>query len=76
MGIVRSKNNFTGTDITRIRLCCRGKALSAAGYKWSYRDRLLPMVTDNRTKRIYQFNLKGQLLNEFNNISEASKLCK
>lgn len=26
----------TGVDVTRISLCCRGKALSSKGYKWRF----------------------------------------
>lgn len=68
--------NYKVSDINRIRLCCRGKAITACGNKWSYMNSDINQKIDTRIKQIYKFTKTGELVTKFSNISEASSTCK
>jgi len=44
------------------------------GYYWSYSSTFPNHLTDLRKKKIQQFTLESEFVNEFNSVSEASKL--
>lgn len=61
------------TGISKSTICrvCNGKGQTAGGYRWSYLGENLAKC---KSKRIQQFSQDGTLLNEFNSMTEASKM--
>jgi len=54
---------------------CLSVNKTCKGFYWTYDyiDRFLPLK-DLRRKKVQQFNLEGKFINEFNSVSEASKI--
>ena len=61
----------------RISSNINGRALSAHGFIWSLekKDSVEPVfsITDNSSKKIYQYKLNGDFIREFSSITDAAK---
>jgi len=44
------------------------------GYYWSYSSTFPNHLTDLRKKKVHQFSIQGEFINEFNSVSEASSI--
>ena len=58
--------------------CCRGKSKSAHGFIWKYSQTGEPVLVLPKPRRadarhVYQLNMNGVIIREFNSIVEASK---
>ena len=71
----------TGVEYSDICACCRENTTKklAGNFQWKYKnsDKIItPVVKRHDIQKIYQFNLKGELLNIYNNLDEAVKATK
>jgi hypothetical protein len=67
-------SDITGIDDGNIGECCRKKYKSAGKYIWRYYGDTPPKKYTNKTlKSVSQYDLKGNLINEFDSIAEAAK---
>lgn len=63
-----------------ISACCLNKSNSSHGFIWKFKDVILTEVDIKRANKslrmseVRQYNLKGELINTFDNIKEASKI--
>lgn len=66
-------------SFTKISSVCNGQRKSAGGFKWQYRSDMPIFIRNKNMKEkgkpipIAQFDLDGNLVSEFNSISEAQK---
>jgi hypothetical protein len=64
-------------NCTNISGCCRGVVRTAGKYQWSYTKSKMKEVryhtSEERSKKVLQFNKDGILINEFESVQEASK---
>lgn len=71
---------ITGYNKDYIAAACRKFYSSANGYIWTYEDEetdiqtLISRVPPSSKVPVYQYNLNGELIQEFTSISEASRL--
>ena len=77
------KPDYTGRNSFNIPLCCRGKRLSALGYRWFYEyqgEKIAPIKTPNErtaeseSKKVYQYSLNGIFIEEFKSVTYAKKM--
>lgn len=59
-------------DIHTITYACSGRTKTGKGYVWKYKDKDA-VIQFKQRKCVLQFNLNGELLNEFSSVQEASK---
>ena len=67
------RNNFNASAISA---CCLGKVKTHKGYIWSYKpiDNFDIYLSDKKIfKKVYQYDLNGNLIKEWLNVKEASK---
>ncbi len=62
--------NLTKQGLSKV---CLSVHKVSKGYIWSYSSTSPKHINDNRTKVVQQFSLKGQFINEFKSVAEASK---
>ena len=69
-----------GISESAIRSVCQGRSKSAGGYQWKDFTLNFPLQIDSlesnlslNKKRVNQYNLKGELINRFDSIHEASR---
>lgn len=64
--------NLSKQDLSRV---CLSVNKSSGGFYWSYDcyDKF-PLSKDRRKKRVHQYNLQGEYIDEFVSVSEAAKL--
>ena len=56
--------------------CCRGEAKSAGGFIWRYKDEWFDLgldKLDEHSKKVSQYDLKGNWIRDFNSIKEAEE---
>lgn len=67
-------------DFKNISSCCRGKSKSAYGFKWKYIGKSYnpPIKSESieKRKKVYQYDLEGNYINEYESQSEASRITK
>lgn len=51
---------------------CLGYNKTYKGYYWSYDKNYIP-VRDSRKKRVYKYDVKGNIVSGYSSVSEASK---
>lgn len=70
--------NITNLNDNTIRQACRQQIPKAGGYQWRYFSIDFPLQINpiedcsQRKRKIKQYNLRGELINNFNSIQEAS----
>jgi hypothetical protein len=69
----------TGINISGIRECCKhiNNRISAGGFQWCYKgneDKIGVCKIDDRIKPVFQFTLKGELINKYTSQAEAYKI--
>lgn len=60
----------------RVGHCCKGRVKSTRGFIWRYKDEWFDLnleMKDNQSKPVHQYDLKGNFINKYKSISEASK---
>jgi group I intron endonuclease len=62
---------LTKQDLSKV---CLSVNKVSNGFVWSYSSTFPIHINDKRRKVIQQFSLEGKFINEFNSVSEASKL--
>jgi hypothetical protein len=67
-------------DCKNISSCCRGKTLTAYGFKWRYMAKSynpsIKTESIEKRKKVYQYDLDGNYINEYKSQSEATRLTK
>jgi len=62
-------------DTSNISNCCLGRALTAGGFIWRYKDKFIEIDLEKlnyQKRKIKQYDLKGNLIKSYNSIKEAS----
>lgn len=76
------KPGYKGRNSFNIPMCCKGKRLTALGYRWFYEyrgEKIEPIKTpiqrtiEGESRKIYQYTLDGIFVAEFSSISEAKR---
>ncbi len=70
---LQSAGNAVNAVKSAIGKACNSNSKTCKGYVWSYSSTFPKHINDNRTKVVQQFSLKGQFINEYKSVSEASK---
>lgn len=73
-------SEFIGKSFKTLSRCCRGETQTSHGYKWkyagkSYNPPIKPEVKSRR-KRVYQYDLEGKYVGEYESQSEAVRITK
>jgi GIY-YIG catalytic domain/NUMOD1 domain len=70
---LKSAADWAGTTKKEISRTCLSKHKTISGFMWSYKyvERLYP-ERDDRCKMVYQFTKDGDLITEFDSVSDAS----
>jgi len=63
------ENGLFTSDISK---CCLNKSNTHGGFFWSFKKEDNKFITHKKSRKIHQYNLNGNLINEFNSITEAS----
>jgi len=67
-------------DFKNISSCCRGKSHIAYGFKWKYGGKsynpLIKTESIEKRKKVYQYDLDGNYIREYESQSEAARLTK
>ena len=67
----------TGAIRSKICMCCKGKRKTAGGYKWEYTDGIglkdIYNPKPSPVRKIQQFDLEGNLINEFESQKDAHR---
>lgn len=55
--------------------CCQEKQFSSNGFQWKYKNskKIIKKPTTKQTKKVYQINNKGKIINLYNSINEAQE---
>lgn len=73
---------FTGINYSSICACCRKEIQHTKNFQWKYKnsDKIITDISDNgiiiNEKKVYQYDLQGNLLNIYSTLKEASELTK
>ena len=76
---------YTGRNSYNIPTCCKGKRLTALGYRWFYTyqgEKIEPILSpeertiNGRSKQIFQYTLDGKFITSYKSIAEAKKIYK
>ena len=70
---LKSAAKAVGTNKSAISNACLGISKTCKGYYWSYIHPVPYILNDERKKTVIQFDLKGNLLAEFQSVAEASR---
>lgn len=75
----KQASEVTGIVHTDICKCCRGESNRAGLYQWTYKDskkQIIPIdISDTKIqRRINQYSLKGELLQQYDNLAQASTI--
>ena len=77
------------TFASTISNCCKNKRYSAYGYRWAFKEEDIPTlrtkkeiipwnkgksVKSSKGKKVYQYDLEGNFLKEWNSIKEAESI--
>lgn len=65
-----------GINHSSISSCCNGKLKSAGGYIWSFKDQCKAYKTILRAKKVYQYDLSGKFIKEWDNVQMAADFYK
>lgn len=65
-----------GINHSSISSCCNGKLKSAGGYLWSFQDQCKAYKTISRAKKVYQYDLSGKFIKEWDNVQKAADFYK
>ena len=79
-GLKAAAESVNKEDISGISACCSGKKLTTFGFIWKYKEDNITIdksYLDNQysfhNKKVLQYDLQGNLLDEFSSITEAAK---
>ena len=70
---LESAGNAVNAVKQNISAVALGDNKTCKGYYWSYFPAFPKNLNDERKKRVLQYSLYGEYINEFNSVSEASK---
>lgn len=74
---LRDAAESNGFCFKNISSCCRGKSKTASGFVWKYAGRsykpTIKAESKDRRKKVYQYDLDGKYIGEFDSISIAEK---
>lgn len=77
---LREASESIDKDFKNISSCCRGKSKSAYGYKWEYLGKsykpLIKPEVPSRKKKVYQYDLEGNFIAEYESMTDATKQTK
>lgn len=68
----REAADVLNCDIHTITYACSGRTKTGKGYMWKYKDENT-IIQSKQRKCVLQFNLNGELLNEFPSVQKASE---
>lgn len=76
---LREAAESIGQSFKNISSCCRGKSKTAYGYVWkyagkSYKPEFKKNENKENRKKVYQYDLDGNFLREYNSMCEAENL--
>lgn len=75
--------SYTGHNSYNIPSCCKGKRLTALGYRWFYTyqgEKISPIKTpiertiEGEIKKVYQYSLEGNFIQEYKSVSYAKQI--
>lgn len=75
----KSASNELNLNISNIHNICKGLGKHCGGFIWSYTETPPNFIQSNNEynkKAVIQLDVNGEILNEFNSITEASKITK
>jgi len=70
---LESAGNAVNAVKQNISSAALGENRTCKGYYWSYSPTFPKKINDSRKKRVLQYSLYGEYINEFESVSEASK---
>ena len=73
---IKKATDATKVNGASITSCCKGKARTAGGFVWYYKEdfkgqKLRPV--NNQAKKVHQYNLDGNFIREFKSVKEAAE---